>query len=130
MIDAGDLRNAPAGHVHNYLGREGMPPAELLAIGRSEVAQYGVQVEVGTVTKAAATDDGFTVHLQDGRQVDARRLLVTTGRQWTADLTLFLHIAPAPTADEREQLDARGVTVVEGLVASWQAGGSGWCPGR
>jgi len=51
VIDAGDPRNAPAGHVHNYLGREGMPPAELLALGRSEVVQYGVQVEVGTVRR-------------------------------------------------------------------------------
>ena len=27
VIDAGHPRNAPAGHVHNYLGREGSPPA-------------------------------------------------------------------------------------------------------
>jgi len=27
VLDAGEPRNAPAGHVHNYLGREGTPPA-------------------------------------------------------------------------------------------------------
>lgn len=27
VIDAGAPRNAPAGHIHNYLGREGTLPA-------------------------------------------------------------------------------------------------------
>ena len=39
-------------------------------------------------------------------------------RQWTEDLTLFLHTAPQLTAGEEEQLAARGVRVVEGEVAS------------
>lgn len=39
-------------------------------------------------------------------------------RQLTADLTLFLHTAPEPTDEEAEQLAARGITVVEGEVAS------------
>ena len=30
VVDAGEPRNAPAGQVHNYLGREGTPPGELL----------------------------------------------------------------------------------------------------
>src|SRR3990170_4299848 len=29
VVDAGEPRNAPAGHVPNYLGREGTPPGEL-----------------------------------------------------------------------------------------------------
>lgn len=79
VIDSGQPRNAPAGHVHNYLGREGTSPAELLTIGRAEVAQYCVHLEPGTVTTAKAVDGGFTVSLADGRQVRGRRLLVTTG---------------------------------------------------
>ena len=39
-------------------------------------------------------------------------------RQLTADVTLFLHTAPEPTDEEAEQLAARGITVVEGEVAS------------
>ena len=39
-------------------------------------------------------------------------------RQWTADLTLFLHTEPRPTDEETEQLAARGIRVVEGEVAS------------
>jgi len=174
VLDSAEPRNARAGHVHNYLGREGTPPAELLAIGRAEVAQYGVQVEAGTVSKAEPAEPGFVVHLQGGRHVQARRLLVTTGlvdelpdvpglarawgrsvlhcpychgwevrdqplgvlgtgpfsvhqallfRQWSADLTFFQHTAPALSAEEREQLDARGISVVDGRVAGWEDGG-------
>jgi thioredoxin reductase len=38
-------------------------------------------------------------------------------RQWSDDITLFLHTAPAPSEEEWEQLAARGVSVVEGEVA-------------
>lgn len=36
--------------------------------------------------------------------------------QWTRDVVLLQHTAPAPTAEQRAQLAARGVEVVEGLV--------------
>ena len=39
-------------------------------------------------------------------------------RQWSADVTYFTHTMPAPTAEEAEQLAARGITVVPGEVAS------------
>ncbi len=29
VVDAGQPRNAPAAHVHNYLTRDGTPPSEL-----------------------------------------------------------------------------------------------------
>ena len=79
VVDAGEPRNAPAGHVHNYLGREGTPPAELLAIGRSEVEQYGVRVERGTVETAERREGRFVAHLSNQRELTARRLLVATG---------------------------------------------------
>jgi thioredoxin reductase (NADPH) len=79
VVDAGDPRNAPAGHVHNYLGREGTPPGELLEIGRAEVAAYGVEVRLGRVTTATPSGAGFELALDDGTTVEARRLLVTTG---------------------------------------------------
>jgi thioredoxin reductase len=169
VIDAGAPRNAPAGHVHNYLGREGTPPGFLLAIGRAEVAGYGGEIVTGNVTSAQPVDGGFHVELADGRTVSARRLLVTTGlvdelpdvpgvaerwgrdvlhcpychgwevrdqaigilatgpmamhrtllfRQWSADVTLFLHTAAALTDEQSEQLVARGIGVVDGEVAA------------
>src|SRR3954471_23879329 len=78
VVDAGEPRNAPAGHVHNYLGREGAPPAELYATGRAEVAGYGGDVVDARVTGARRDGDGFVVTL-GGREIGARRLLVTTG---------------------------------------------------
>ena len=79
VVDDGTPRNARAGHVHNYLGREGVTPAELLAAGRAEVAGYGGEFRDGRVDRAERADDGFRVVLSDGTTVFARRLLVTTG---------------------------------------------------
>ncbi|MEU6500669.1 NAD(P)/FAD-dependent oxidoreductase [Streptomyces californicus] len=171
VIDAGEPRNAPASHVHNYLGRESTPPGELLAIGRNEAAGYGAEIVAGRVASAerlpGAEDAGFRVVTEDGRGVEARRLLVTTGlvdelppvpglaerwgrevlhcpychghevadrpigvlatgplavhqalmwRQWSDDVTLFLHTGPEPSAEEYEELAARDVAVVDGEV--------------
>lgn len=79
VIDAGSPRNAPAGHVHNYLARESTPPAELLAAGRTEVAHYGGELRDARVTSAKADGDGFRVELDDGSSVRGRRLLLATG---------------------------------------------------
>ncbi|MYV63214.1 FAD-dependent oxidoreductase [Streptomyces sp. SID4931] len=168
VIDAGEPRNAPASHVHNYLGRESTPPGELLAIGRGEAAGYGAEIVEGRVASAEKLPElGFRVVTEDGRSVEARRLLVTTGlvdelppvpglaerwgrevlhcpychghevadrpigvlatgplavhqalmwRQWSDDVTLFLHTGPEPTEEEYEQLAARGIAVVDGEV--------------
>jgi thioredoxin reductase len=79
VLDAGDPRNAPATHMHNFLSRDGMPPAELLAVGRAEVIGYGARILSATVTGLESTSDGFCVRLHDGRTVSARRLLFATG---------------------------------------------------
>jgi thioredoxin reductase len=78
VVDAGEPRNAPAGHVHNFLTRDGTPPAEIYAAGRSEVTRYDGRVETGRVT--ALRRDGELFEVQIGsRAVTARRLLVATG---------------------------------------------------
>ena len=78
VIDAGEPRNAPAAHVHNFLTRDGESPAELYAAGRAEVLGYGGRIEPGTVTALARIGDGFRVDLEN-RSVGARRLLIATG---------------------------------------------------
>lgn len=170
VIDAGSPRNAPASHAHNYLGREGTPPSELLAIGREEATGYGAEIVESEAVAAEKLPGGagFRVVRKDGTAVTARRLLVTTGlvdelppipglaerwghdvlhcpychgwevrdrpvgivalspmavhqallwRQWSDDVTLFLHNAPEPSDEEYEQLAARGIAVVDGEVA-------------
>ncbi|MFC6085639.1 NAD(P)/FAD-dependent oxidoreductase [Sphaerisporangium aureirubrum] len=44
-------------------------------------------------------------------------------RQWSADVTYFTHTAPEPGPDEREQLAARGIPVVESRVAAVEVTG-------
>jgi thioredoxin reductase len=208
VVDVGAPRNAPAAGVHGFLTRDGLPPAELVRIGRAEAESYGaVVIEGAAVTvqrvavhavgsdagagagagagaaagagagvgvgagsgSGAATGAGFAVTLGDGSVVSGRRLLVATGlvdelpsieglrarfgrdvlhcpychgwevqdqrigvlatgpmavhqalmwRQWSSRVTLLLHTAADPIESEWEQLAARGITVVDGTVAS------------
>ncbi|MDQ0603597.1 thioredoxin reductase [Streptomyces canus] len=76
VIDAGEPRNAPAAHMQGYLTRDGMPPAEFLAIGREEIARYGVEL---VEDRAVDVTADFTVTLASGRTVRARRLVIATG---------------------------------------------------
>ena len=174
VVDAGAPRNAPAAGVHGLLGRDGMPPAELLARGRAEVGAYGGEIVGGEVETVDRDGDRFAVRLAGGGTLRARRLLVTTGlvdelpdvpglrerwgrdvvhcpychgwevrdraigvlatgpmsvhqallfRQWSADVTLFLHRAPAPDPEQAERLAARGIAVVTGEVAALEVAG-------
>jgi thioredoxin reductase len=76
VLDFGSPRNAPAAHMQGFLSRDGMPPSELLEVGRSEIARYGVDVLAGEVESVTP---GFDVRLASGEAVSARRLLVATG---------------------------------------------------
>jgi thioredoxin reductase len=80
VVDAGEPRNAPAAHMHGYLGREGLPPSELTSAGREEVRSYGGEVLAGRVTEVTRTDDDrFRVELVGGHSIVARRVLAATG---------------------------------------------------
>ncbi|MGW0711218.1 NAD(P)/FAD-dependent oxidoreductase [Streptomyces sp. NPDC002643] len=81
VVDAGEPRNAPAAHMQGYLSRDGMPPAEFLAIGRQEIARYGIELVRDRAVDATRNENGadFTVALASGRTVRARRLVVATG---------------------------------------------------
>jgi thioredoxin reductase/protein-L-isoaspartate O-methyltransferase len=80
VIDAGEPRNAPAAHMHSYLGHEGLAPPALLAIGREEVRSYGGEVVAGRVERVLQDDDDrFRLELVGGHAVVARRVLAATG---------------------------------------------------
>ncbi|WP_110183034.1 bifunctional NAD(P)/FAD-dependent oxidoreductase/class I SAM-dependent methyltransferase [Nocardioides solisilvae] len=79
VVDAGEPRNSPAGHAHNYLGREAVDPRRLLADGRAEVAAYGVELLDDRVTAVTGETDAFVVTTAGGREVRARRVLATGG---------------------------------------------------
>jgi thioredoxin reductase len=167
VVDAGAPRNAPAAHLQGFLSREGVPPQDLLALGRAEVAAYGGTLIDGSVAAAdRCARSGFQVRLADGSGLTTRRLLVATGlrdelpdipgvrerygrdllhcpychgyevrdqplavlggtsedvkyaqliRQWSSDVVVLPH-TDALTAQQREQLAARQIGVVEGTV--------------
>lgn len=80
VIDSNEPRNAPAAHMHSYLGHEGVPPSEFIAIGRDEVRSYGVEVLADRATDVTRTGDGgFRVALEGGHTVVARKVLAATG---------------------------------------------------
>ncbi|KQP83702.1 bifunctional NAD(P)/FAD-dependent oxidoreductase/class I SAM-dependent methyltransferase [Aeromicrobium sp. Leaf291] len=82
VVDAGEQRNAPADHMHNYLGREGTPPLELARIGREEVESYGATVVRGRVTGAEelpGAAPSFAIAVDDGSRFVARRVVLATG---------------------------------------------------
>lgn len=165
VVDAGEPRNAPADGVHAFLTRDGLPPAELVALGQAEARGYGAEIVSGRAVGARrVSGGGFEVDLADGSTRRARRLVVTSGlrdelpeveglrerwgrdvihcpychgyevrdepigvlgtgaaamhqvmlfAQLSDDVTYFRHTAPELSDDEREQLAARGIVVVE-----------------
>jgi thioredoxin reductase len=76
VVDAGGPRNAPAAHMHGFLSRDGMPPHDLVAAGRAEVAGYGGSLIDDTVV---GVEPGFHVRLASASRLRARRILFATG---------------------------------------------------
>lgn len=174
VVDAGQPRNAPAAHMQGFLGSDGLPPNELLAAGRTEVAGYGGHLISGIVSgitphapSGPACQRSFAVTLEGAPDLRTRRVLVTTGlrdelpdlpgirerwgrdllhcpychghevrdqplgvlggtpealthahliRQWSHDVVFFAN-GTAVTANQREQLAARAIGIVDAPVA-------------
>lgn len=79
LLDSGAYRNEAAPHLHNFLTRDGTPPAELRAAARAELAAY----DTVTVRSVAATaiepdGDGFRTEVGD-EAVRSRGVVLATG---------------------------------------------------
>jgi thioredoxin reductase len=81
ICDTGRPRNAASRALHGYLTRDGVPPSELLAIGRRELERYDtVELrDVGASDAVCAEDGRFKVTFDDGAVVFSRKLLIATG---------------------------------------------------
>lgn len=81
VVDDATPRNAPAAHMHGYLGHDGVPPAELVARGREEVRSYGGEVLAGRVlaVRRSGPDERLRVELTGGHALLARRVVAATG---------------------------------------------------
>ncbi len=72
-------RNAASRALHGYLTRDGIAPAELNALGRAELEQYGIQVRESVVTSVEREGETFRISLADHRAEHARFVLIATG---------------------------------------------------
>ena len=80
VLDGGEPRNAPSSGAHGFFSRDGIPPAELLRIGREQLAPYeSVEYRRARARKAGDVSGAFEVVLEDGTTVFARRLILATG---------------------------------------------------
>jgi thioredoxin reductase len=81
VCDTGKPRNRASLALHGYLTRDGIPPAEFLALAREELRQYlTVELRDAEVQAAECRPDGrFDVTLAGGARVTSRKLLVATG---------------------------------------------------
>lgn len=79
LCDSGPRRNAAAVQIHNFVTRDGTPPADFRAIGREQLAEYpNVLVRGERVVSVTGTRSSFEVALE-GETVQARRVLLCTG---------------------------------------------------
>ena len=80
ICDSGNPRNAKSHALHGFLTRDGIPPADLLRIGREQLQPYeSVEFRECNVTDASRLDDRFEVTLSDGTRLSSRKLLLATG---------------------------------------------------
>ena len=79
VCDAGTPRNAASSALHGYLTRDGIPPLELLRLGREELRPYGVEFRNATVTDVVRGPEQFEVTIEGGERVRAQSVLIATG---------------------------------------------------
>jgi thioredoxin reductase len=80
VCNSGEYRNAASRALHGFLTRDGIDPRELLRIGRQQLNRYDtVTVQDIGVSTIQAENGRFIVHLSDGSQMFARKVLLATG---------------------------------------------------
>ncbi|MEP6731229.1 MAG: NAD(P)/FAD-dependent oxidoreductase [bacterium] len=80
LIDSGDPRNWETRGINGFLGHPGIRPPELRGMGRDQLRDLGVElVDTACERVACADSEHFQLLLADGRQIDARRLLLAIG---------------------------------------------------
>lgn len=80
LVDAARPRNRYAAHAHGFLGQDGVPPQEIVANARAQLARYPtVSFLDGEAIQALAQDGGFAAVMAGGEQVRGARLILATG---------------------------------------------------
>lgn len=80
VIDAGEPRNRFAAASHGFLGQDGARPGDILAEARRQLAAYPTARFVETrAERASGVADAFSVTLQEGDELSARRIILAHG---------------------------------------------------
>jgi thioredoxin reductase len=96
LCDKGTPRNWASRRLHGFITRDGVDPKEFRALAHEELARYQhVTLRSETVIGATPLEAGagFSVKLQRGSVVRARKLLLATG--------VLDHLPPVPGVEER-----------------------------
>ena len=146
VVDAGDPRNAPASHVHNFLSRDGerfgvqvgAEAGSRTVAARRLLVATGVRDVLPDVPGLAARWGIDVLHCPycHGWEVRDQRIgILSTGpaavhqallfQQLSPHVTLLRHTGPAPDAGQRAQLAALGVAIADGEVEQIEAGPGG-----
>ncbi len=84
IIDSAKPANRFSHAAHGFFTRDGVPPADLLSIGREQLLKYEtVTIQSGEVTQIQPEQQHFTATLADGSRYSARKILLATGMKDT-----------------------------------------------
>lgn len=79
ICDSRQYRNEVAHAMHGFLSRDGLPPSELLRIGREQLQPYGIAIMNNEIVDAIKRETDFELTTAHGEILTARKLLLATG---------------------------------------------------
>lgn len=80
IFDDGQPRNSASHAMHGFLSRDGISPTQFRSISREQLAPYSsVVFEDQRVVDATRLGSDFSVRAKDGREFQARKLLLAAG---------------------------------------------------
>jgi thioredoxin reductase len=79
LVDSGTPRNARSRALHGYLTRDGVPPLDLLRLGRAELEPYGTEWADSTVEDIQPAAEGFVISIASRAAVRTRMVLIASG---------------------------------------------------
>lgn len=80
LVDAGRPRNRFAKTSHGFLGQDGVPPADIMREGLTQLSRYpSVDFAHVEALSASRDEDGVTLALSDGCKAQGRKLVLAVG---------------------------------------------------
>lgn len=79
VIDDGKPRNRGVRHAYGFLTQDGVAPADILKQGRRDLQSYDVELIAGRVIDVKSKKSLFSVILQNGAVIVARKIILALG---------------------------------------------------